>query len=82
MEDRVGKNAFWFASAFVTFLRKPDIAGLIQQMGYDQQSFRIYEQYPQFMPSIWPGTLVMMAVLIALLVYARRYFPKKEMQVV
>ena len=77
----LAKNAFWFASAFVTFLRKPDIAGLIQQMGYDQQSFRIYEQYPQFMPSIWLGTLVMMAVLIALLVYARRYFPK-EMQVV
>jgi len=72
------KAGFWTTSMLVTYLRHPELLQLFKEMGYSGQAFRVYEQFPQFLPIIWVGTIVMMTALLVFLLYTRKYFPSEE----
>ncbi len=69
---------FWTVSMVVTYLRHPDLLQLFKEIGYNDQTLRIYEQFPQFLPVIWVGSIVMMTVLLVFLLYTRKFFPTEE----
>ena len=69
---------FWTISMLVTYLRHPDLLQLYGKMGFNDQSLRIYEQFPQFLPFIWVATTVMMSVLLVFILYTRKFFTTEE----
>jgi hypothetical protein len=69
------KIVFWTVSALVTALRRPDMAALFREMGYNDQTLLVYQQFPRLLPMVWVGTAVMMTVVIVFILYARKSFP-------
>jgi hypothetical protein len=65
-------------STLVTFLRHPDLAQLYREMGSSDQTSRFNEQFPQFLPFIWVGSIVMGTVYLIFVLYTRKYFPTEE----
>ena len=66
---------FGTISALVSYVRQPNLLQLIREIGFTGQTLRIYEQFPQFLPLVWMGTIVMMTVLIVFILYTRKFFP-------
>jgi len=71
-------TSFWTISWLVCYLRRPDLLQLFREMGYGDQTLRIYEQFPHFLPLIWMGSIVMMTVFLVFLLYTRKFFPTEE----
>jgi hypothetical protein len=69
---------FGTISMLVSYLRRPDLLQPIQEIGYADQTLRIYEQFPHFLSLIWVGTIVMMTVFLVFLLYTRKFFPTEE----
>jgi hypothetical protein len=69
------KTVFWTVSMLVSALRHPDMTALFREMGYNDQTLLVYQQFPQIMPVVWVGTTVMMTVVIIFILYARKFFP-------
>jgi hypothetical protein len=69
---------FWTISMVVTCLRHPDLLQLYREMGFNDQTLRIYEQFPHFLSVVWVGTIVMMSVLLVFILYTRKFFPTEE----
>jgi hypothetical protein len=69
---------FGTINMLVTYLRHPDMLQLYREMGFNDQSLRIYEQFPQFLPVFWVSMIVVMAVFLVLLLYTRKFFPPHE----
>ena len=74
----LGNTSFWTASALVTALRHPDMMQMLRDMGYNDPTLRIYDQFPHFLTLIWVGTLVMVTLLLVFIVYTRKFFPSEE----
>lgn len=71
------KTGFFAISALVTYLHSPDIVQVFREMGYSSQMLRIYDEFPQFMPLVWLGSMVIMILLIVFILYTRQFFPKE-----
>jgi hypothetical protein len=74
------KIALFFAgfgaiNMLVTFVRQPDMLQLYREMGFNDQALRIYEQFPQFLPVVWVGTIVGITAFLVFLLYTRKFFP-------
>jgi hypothetical protein len=69
---------FGTINMLVTYLRHPDMLQMYREMGFNDQSLRIYEQFPQFLPFIWGGTIVGMTAFLVFLLYTRKFFPPDE----
>jgi hypothetical protein len=69
------KTGFWTISMLVSAARHPDMTSLFRDMGYNDQTLIVYQQFPQFMPVMLVAMTVMMAAIIIFLLYARRFFP-------
>ena len=69
---------FGTINLLVTYLRQPDMLQLYREMGFNDQSLHIYEQFPQFLPFIWVGTIVGMTAFLVFLLYTRKFFPSDE----
>jgi MFS family permease len=66
---------FWTISMLVTYARYPDPVQLYREMGYSDQMVRAYEQFPQGVPLICAGSIVMATVYLVFLLYMRKFFP-------
>jgi hypothetical protein len=62
----------------VTFLRHPDMMQIFREIGYDARALHVYEQFPQLLPGIWLGSILMMTVFLVFLLYTRKFFPPEE----
>jgi len=77
------KIALFFAgygtiSMLATYVRRPDMLQLYKEMGFNDQSLRIYDQFPQFLSVFWVGMIVGMTVFLVLVLYTRKFFPTEE----
>jgi hypothetical protein len=77
------KIALFFAgygtiSMLATYVRRPDMLQLYKEMGFNDQSLRIYDQFPQFLSVFWVGMIVGMTVFLVLVLYTRKFFPREE----
>ena len=70
-------TGFGVISALVTILRRPDMLQLYRQMGFDQKTLHVFEQFPQFWPVMWWGMMVMGTVILVFVLYTRKFFPKE-----
>ena len=64
-------------SMLVTYLRRPDMLQLFQEVGNNNQPVSVYELFPQFLPLVWLAMIVMMVVMIAFIIYTKQFFPKE-----
>jgi hypothetical protein len=71
-------TSFWTISWLVCYVRHPDLLQLFREMGYTDQTPRIYGQFPHFLPLIWIGSIGMMTAVLVFLLYARKFFPTEE----
>ena len=69
---------FGTISMLVSYVRRPDLLQLFQEIGYTDQTLRIYEQFPQLLSVFWVGLIVMMTVFLVFLLYTRKFFPTEE----
>jgi hypothetical protein len=77
------KIALFFAgfgaiNMLVTYIRQPDMLQLYREMGFNDQALRIYEQFPQFLPAVWVGTIVGITAFLIFLLYTRKFFPTEK----
>ncbi len=69
---------FGTISMLISYVRHPDLLQLMREIGYPDKTLGIYEQSPQLLPLSWLGSIVMLAVLLAFIVYTRKFFPTQE----
>jgi hypothetical protein len=69
---------FWTISMVVTLFHHPDMLQLFRDMGFSDQTLGIYDQVPRLLPTIWVGTVVLMGVLVAFILYTRKFFRADE----
>jgi hypothetical protein len=69
------KTTLWTFSMIVTYLLHPDMMELFRQIGYDSGPLRIYEQFPQLLPGVWLGSILVITVFLVFLIYTRKFFP-------
>jgi hypothetical protein len=65
-------------STVITYFRRPGMLQLFREAGFNSQALRIYEQFPQMLLFIQVGKMVIAIVMIAFIVYTKRFFPKDE----
>jgi hypothetical protein len=69
---------FGAINMLVTYVRHPDMLQLYREMGFNGQALRIYEQFPQFLPVVWVGTIVGITAFLVFLLYTRKFFPTEK----
>jgi hypothetical protein len=77
------KIALFFAgfgtiNILVSYLRRPDLMQLYREMGLNDQTLRIYEQFPRLLSAFWVAMIVGMTVFLVFLLYTRKFFPPEE----
>jgi hypothetical protein len=69
---------FGTINMLVSYVRRPDLLQLFREIGYNDQTLRIYEQSPQLLAVFWLGSIVFMTVYLVFLLYTRKFFPTEE----
>jgi hypothetical protein len=73
-------TVFGVINMVVSYLRYPDMRQLLQQMGYSNQTFQVYDQFPKLLPMTLVGSMVMVTVFFVFLLYTRKFFPTENSQ--
>jgi hypothetical protein len=69
---------FWTISMVVTYARRPDMLQLYREMGFNDQTLRIYEEFPELLSVVWVGVILGMTALLVFLLYTRKFFLTEE----